>query len=196
MPRYDHMWRGDPAAFEGQFTSIPGDRIHPRPPGGQIPIWLAHRARSEQSLERIATTADGWLASWVTVRRLAWAVHEIEHRAEKLGRDPSDIEMAAVVRVFVDDDYERAVDITARNRADLYGMHTYDDQVSRTYHALGPPDQCAEKLRQYIDAGAQTVIILPECPYAAFDDQVDVITADVLPAAGLALTAVEPEASA
>lgn len=187
-----HMWRGDPGAFEGQFTSIPGDRIHPQPANGRIPIWLAHRARSERSLERIATTADGWLASWVTVRRLAWAVREIEQRAENVGRDPSEIEMAAVVRVYVDDDYERAVDITARNRADLYGRHTYDDQVSRTYHALGPPDQCAEKLREYVDAGAQTVIILPECSYAAFDDQVDVITSEVLPAAGLALRAVGP----
>ncbi|MDA3040937.1 MAG: LLM class flavin-dependent oxidoreductase, partial [Actinomycetota bacterium] len=182
-----HLWRGDPGAFTGRFTTIPGNRIHPGPVGDRIPIWLAQRARSERSLDRIAGIADGWLASWVTVRRLRWAVQGIAQRAEKLGRDPFDIEMAAVVRVYVDNDYERAVDLTARNRAELYGTRTYDDSVSRVYHALGTPAQCAEKLREYIDAGAQTLIILPECSCDAFDDQVDVITAEVLPAAGLAL---------
>lgn len=182
-----HLWGGGPDSFSGRYTTVPGDRIHPSPIKGHIPIWLAHRARSERSLERIAQISDGWLASWVTVRRLGWGVEQIAKRAERFDRDPSEIEITAVVRVYVDDDYQRAVEVTARNRADLYGIHSYDEDVSRAYHALGTAEQCAERIRAYVDAGAETVVILPECPFAEFDDQVDIITEDVLPAAGLRL---------
>jgi alkanesulfonate monooxygenase SsuD/methylene tetrahydromethanopterin reductase-like flavin-dependent oxidoreductase (luciferase family) len=189
-----YLWNGEKGSFYGSYTTIPGDRIHPSPINGNIPIWLAHRARSERSLDRIASISDGWLASWVTVRRLGWGVQQITERAERLGRDPSDIEIAAVVRVYVNDDYKRAVEVTARTRADLYGIHSYDEGVSRAYHALGTSEQCAEKLRAYVDAGVETVVILPECPFAQFDDQVDEITEDVLPAAGLCLTPLPEEA--
>ena len=189
-----YLWNDEPGSFSGRYTTVPGGQIHPSPANGRIPIWLAHRGRSERSLERIATISDGWLASWVTARRLGWGVEQITKRAERFGRDPSEIEVTAVVRVYVDDDYGRAVEVTARNRADLYGIHSYDENVSRAYHALGTADQCAEKLRSYVDAGAETVVILPECPFAEFDDQVDIITEEVLPAAGLCLAPIPKEA--
>ena len=176
-----HLWRGDEAPFEGRFVQFPGDSIHPLPPRGQVPIWLANRARTESALRRIVDMADGWLASWVTVRRFRWAMDYMRTYAAEQERDLSGKEMAAVVRVYVDDSVEKAVKVTAQFRADLYGLHAYDEDVPRKYHALGTPEQCAVRLCEYLEAGADTLIIQPDCPYEQLDEQIDVITRALVP---------------
>jgi alkanesulfonate monooxygenase SsuD/methylene tetrahydromethanopterin reductase-like flavin-dependent oxidoreductase (luciferase family) len=176
-----HVWREDEAPFEGRFVNLPGASIRPTPPNGSVPLWLANRGRTDSALRRIVDRGDGWLASWVTVRRFRRSLDYMRTYAAERGQDLSDKRMASVVRVFVDDSVERAVQNTARFRADLYGLHTYDEGVSRAYHALGTPEQCAERIVEYVEAGANPIILQPDCPPDLFDDQLETITRELVP---------------
>ena len=175
-----HAWSGVPASFQGAFTEFPGGRIRPSPVEQRAPIWLAHRARTDSSVRRTVELGDGWLASWVTERRFGETVHRMEEHADRTGRDIDDLELAALVRFYLTDDVDAGIELTARFRERTYG-HSPDPAFSRQFLALGDAANCLERLQAYVAAGADTLILQPECALAEIDEQIDRFVADVLP---------------
>ncbi|MGE3621213.1 MAG: LLM class flavin-dependent oxidoreductase [Acidimicrobiia bacterium] len=181
-----HLWSGDEAPFVGRFGTYPGGQVKPLPPGGKVPVWLAHRARQQSSIRRTVEVADGWLASWVNERRLTGALESMAQHAEEVGRDLAEIEVAVLVRFFLAEDSDDAADVTARFREATYGLHSYDPTVAQRYHALGGPEAVRARLRAYLAAGAQSLILQPECPLAQVDEQLQRLRDEVLVPMGFA----------
>lgn len=87
------LWH-DPAPepFEGEWVSFPEVKLNPRPaqPGGPkilLGTWGPTAAK------RVAEWADGWLAMLVSPDELGAEMDKLRKECERLGRDPSAIEV-------------------------------------------------------------------------------------------------------
>jgi alkanesulfonate monooxygenase SsuD/methylene tetrahydromethanopterin reductase-like flavin-dependent oxidoreductase (luciferase family) len=173
------IWRGEPFSLAGRFQTLEEITQRPSPPAGPVPLWLAHRARSEASLTRTALHADGWMPSWVSPRRLKKAKARILSVAAQAGRDISHFEICQVVRMYLHGDEAKAADRVARFRAEAWG-HPYEPELVRHLQAVGPPEVCRKRLAQLIAAGADRITIQAECPWPEFEDQIRLIRAEIL----------------
>jgi len=53
-------------------------------------------------------------------------------------------------------------------------------QLLSKYTLAGTPDDCADRLRQYVDAGATTVILAPACPSDYAETNLDLMGREVV----------------
>lgn len=143
---------------EGNFYGT-AETLEPRPDREGIPIWLGSWG-SDAGLRRVARMGDGWLASGynTTPSELKTARLNLHNELRKRGRDPESVPCAlATMWTYVTD--------TGNERTEQ--LMKLAQMVNRPPAALGsqvligPPEECAEKLRAYADAGVDTVFIWP-----------------------------------
>jgi alkanesulfonate monooxygenase SsuD/methylene tetrahydromethanopterin reductase-like flavin-dependent oxidoreductase (luciferase family) len=173
------LWTGQPATLKGRFQALDETVQLPRPAQPSIPLWLAHRARSQASIRRTALTADGWLPSWVSPRRLQRAKAEILDVARANGRDVSRFQVGHVIRIRLGPSAEAAADQVARFRVTAWG-HPYEPDLVRHLQAVGPGEECRERIAQFIAAGADRIFLQAECPWPEFDEQMRMIRGEIL----------------
>jgi F420-dependent oxidoreductase-like protein len=118
----------------------------------RIPIYVA--AIGPRNTALAAEIADGWLPTFVSPEHFAGEFrHSLEHGAKRSGRDLSDLDIAPMVQVRIDDDLERARDFM-RPFAALYvgGMGSREKNF---YNALvtryGFGDAAREVQDLYLD---------------------------------------------
>lgn len=173
------LWTGQPVTLKGRFQTLEETVQLPRPVQPTIPLWLAHRARSEASLRRTALVGDGWLPSWVSPRRLKRALEEIRTIAAREGRDLSGFEVGHVVRIYFAPSVDAAAEQVARFRVKAWG-HPYEPDAVRHLQAVGPPAECRTRIAEFIAAGADRIFLQAECPWPEFDGQMRMIRAEIL----------------
>lgn len=154
------LWSGNLVNFNGRHYQV--DNLQQLPASPQIPIWLAHRARSQASISRTAEIGNGWLASWVSPQRFARSRDEIYSQARLFGRNPETITLACLVRVRLDKTAKIAYEKMAAARVTHYG-HSFDPDLVSHLQIGGPPEVCISRINELIAAGAQKVIIQLEC---------------------------------
>jgi alkanesulfonate monooxygenase SsuD/methylene tetrahydromethanopterin reductase-like flavin-dependent oxidoreductase (luciferase family) len=152
---------GEPVTFEGEFFSLRDARIAPAP---SPPIPLVVGGRSEGAVRRAGRLGDGWLGIWVSPKRFATVVAQISDEAAAAGRDASLFEHAINVWCGFGATREAARAPLASAMQAFYQMPF--DPFER-YSPYGTPEQVAEFLHPYIDAGCSTVNVIP----CAADDQ-------------------------
>jgi F420-dependent oxidoreductase-like protein len=136
------MFTQERPSFEGRYYRIEQALNVPRPvqPGG--PRILIGGGGEQRTLKIAAKHADmtHWFPLGLDVLRHKTEV--LERHCAEIGRDPSTIErtMAAPVLVVADD---------AERRAAL----EFIPEERRPFVNVGPPEQMAEALRPYLDAG-------------------------------------------
>jgi alkanesulfonate monooxygenase SsuD/methylene tetrahydromethanopterin reductase-like flavin-dependent oxidoreductase (luciferase family) len=113
--------------------------------------------RSEQALARAARYGDGWLASWCSPRRFAEAVAEIIEHCRRAGR-AAPKRHGLQIWVGIDDD--RAV---ARERlaTGMQAFYRIPFERFEKYSPYGTPQQIAESLAAFRDAGCQLFNLMP-----------------------------------
>jgi alkanesulfonate monooxygenase SsuD/methylene tetrahydromethanopterin reductase-like flavin-dependent oxidoreductase (luciferase family) len=67
----------------------------------------------------------------------------------------------------------------------MYG-HAFEPTLMEHLIPVGTPEQCAQKLRSFVDAGATTLTISLALPESEWEEQFKVIAKEVLPRAGIA----------
>jgi probable F420-dependent oxidoreductase len=163
------LWREAPASFSGSFSQFEGVTIEPRPaqPGGP-PILVG--GRSDAALRRAGRLGDGWLPYLVSAERLARGLEEVRRHAQEAGRDPAAVGGAVVAFACVDTDGERAREETRRHLSVRYGQRFEPYHVERLCVA-GTADECAARVRAYVDAGATHVVFNPAVATGQLVDQ-------------------------
>jgi probable F420-dependent oxidoreductase len=153
------LWRDAPASFDGRFTKFSGVSIDPKPvqkPGP--PIWIG--GRSDAALRRAARQGDGWISYVVQPSRFKESVDKIHAAAG--GRDLAAFIPAHLTFITVGKDYESAkatwVRLLTRRYAQDFGP------LAEKYGVIGRPEQCAEQLHRFVEAG---------CRYFVMDSIVD-----------------------
>ena len=146
---------GTPVTFDGEFFSLHDALIVPAP-SPRIPLIVG--GRSQAAVSRAARLGDGWLGIWVSPRRFATVRDHITQEATESGRDTSGLEHALNVWCGFASTREAAREPLA---AQMQAFYQTSFEPFERYSPYGTPEQVAEFLNPYIDAGCSTFNVIP-----------------------------------
>jgi alkanesulfonate monooxygenase SsuD/methylene tetrahydromethanopterin reductase-like flavin-dependent oxidoreductase (luciferase family) len=152
---------GEPVSFEGEFFSFQDALIVPAP-APRIPLIVG--GRSEAAVLRAGRLGDGWLGIWVSPRRFASVVEQISEEASATGRDPQSFDHAINVWCGFGATREAAREPLATGMQTFYQMPF---EPFERYSPYGTPEEVAEFLRPYVEAGCSAFNVVP----CASDDE-------------------------
>jgi alkanesulfonate monooxygenase SsuD/methylene tetrahydromethanopterin reductase-like flavin-dependent oxidoreductase (luciferase family) len=134
------LWSETPFTFEGTHYAVRAAELEPKPER-PIPIWLG--TYGDRALALTGRLADGWIPSlrYAPPEIVPERMRRIRRAAEEAGRDPDALEFAYNVGIRVDE------------HAD-----------PRWFVVGGPPEQCAERLRGFVDLGFTALNLWPAGP--------------------------------
>jgi probable F420-dependent oxidoreductase len=146
-------WTEERFSYDGQVYQLDDVWMEPKParPGGP-PIWLA--GRSDAAIARAARLGDGYMPYMYTADRCAESFAQVRAKADELGTPlRPDFTWSAFVYVSMNDNAERARELGIRDLSWRYGKD-FTPWIDK-YCVHGTPDDCAAKLREFVDAGVQ-----------------------------------------
>ena len=145
---------GDCVTFTGKHFQVEEARILP-PPCPAIPIVVG--GRSDAALTRAGRFGDGWLGIWCSAGRFASAIAAVEETAATHGRSPR-WQHGLVVWCGVAGTAPAARALLGPRMEALYHMPF---EPFERYSPTGPPEQVADFLRPYLEAGATQLDLIP-----------------------------------
>jgi alkanesulfonate monooxygenase SsuD/methylene tetrahydromethanopterin reductase-like flavin-dependent oxidoreductase (luciferase family) len=146
------LLRGDTVDAQGAFFELHDVVIRPTP-SPPVPIMIG--GRSDAALRRVAAHGDGWLALWVSPRRFAEAVRQIDELAAHIGRTAPCTHGINIWTGF-GPDTSQARRYLGAVMTDWYGLPF--EQFER-WSPLGPPRAAADLVHAYIEAGASRITL-------------------------------------
>jgi alkanesulfonate monooxygenase SsuD/methylene tetrahydromethanopterin reductase-like flavin-dependent oxidoreductase (luciferase family) len=162
--------------FEGRFyNSAAVLQPPPNRPEGP-PIWIGSWG-SDAGLRRVARLGDGWLASAynTTPEQMSAGRDKLLAQLTAAGRDASSFSIAlATMWTYVTSDAAQA----RRKLDDVAKMLNREPSAVAQQVLIGPPEECAAKLRAFAQIGVQIVFIWP---IADPIPQLDVFMREVAP---------------
>jgi probable F420-dependent oxidoreductase len=171
------LWTEDDVSFDGRFTRLSGVTLNPKPAQKPYPpIWVS--GRSEAAMRRCARFGDGWLPYMYTPEKLAQSQTTIAGFSEHFEREKP-VQPGLFIFVAVHEDREQGIAM-ASDRLSVQYNQDFSKLVGK-YALAGNPDDCIARLREYVDAGADTIILSSACPngYAAENERL--LATEVLP---------------
>ncbi|MEM9621960.1 MAG: LLM class flavin-dependent oxidoreductase [Pseudomonadota bacterium] len=171
------LFNQDEVQFSGQFNQLDGVTLAPKPVQRPLPVWVS--GRSDAALRRCARYATGWLPYMYTPEQLHSSVTNIQRYAEEYGRT-TPIEPGQFIFFTVHEDREQAIQMAVDRLSKQYNQDF--SKLVHKYALAGDPDDCVARLKEYVGAGARTVILNSACPadYTARNEQL--LAETVLPA--------------
>ncbi|MCW5736194.1 MAG: LLM class flavin-dependent oxidoreductase [Enhydrobacter sp.] len=173
------LWTGQPATHDGRFFRFEGVTMQPPPrQAGGPPIWCG--GRTDAALRRIGRTTDGWMSYVITPEMFREGLEKIAAAAAAAGRViDRGFGTAHLLFTRIDDTYDKALDAATVTLSQRYGMDFR--KAAQRYCALGTPQQVAETIMRFHDAGARHVILDFVGPYEERDRQIERFAAEALP---------------
>jgi alkanesulfonate monooxygenase SsuD/methylene tetrahydromethanopterin reductase-like flavin-dependent oxidoreductase (luciferase family) len=146
---------GTPLSFDGEFFTLDNALIVP-PPSPPIPLIVG--GRSDAAINRAARLGDGWLGIWVSPRRYAAVRDQIACEAAAVGRDASRFEHALNVWCGFAPTRDTAREYLATQ---MQGFYQMPFEPFERYSPYGTPEDVAEFLYPYIEAGCSAINVIP-----------------------------------
>jgi probable F420-dependent oxidoreductase len=171
------LFAGEEVRLAGRFARLDGMRLDPLPvqrPGP--PVWIG--GRRPASLRRAARFADVWLPYMVDPERFAAGLAEVRAQATALGRPAPAGALFCWSNVGADGPAARRdalATLSATYRQDF-------TPLADRYVPAGTPESVAARLREFAEAGVETVLFAPACPDDRLDAAVEMFAREVAPA--------------
>jgi alkanesulfonate monooxygenase SsuD/methylene tetrahydromethanopterin reductase-like flavin-dependent oxidoreductase (luciferase family) len=171
------LWSGGPVSYSGRFYSLsdvelrsvqmPGREASAMQPGGPRIVACG---RKESAMRRAARLGQGWMPYLVSPNAYKQTVEVIQAEADAVGRDLVGFEWMMYLYCSVRRDGDRARADVAKFLGSAYGdkPQAMLDKIAPS----GTPEQVAERMQDYVDAGVRHFIIAP----AAQEDTLEVVT--------------------
>ncbi len=178
IPLLKQLWTGRPVRSEGRFYAFPEVRL--LPPAlqeGGPPIWCG--GRSTAALRRIGRMGDGWVSYVVTPERYRQGLEKIAKAGAEAGRTWDRFGTGHLLFFRIDDDRDRAFEAAADHLGQRYAMDFREP--TRKYAAYGRPEELAERIVAFRDAGLRHVILDPVGPPEDRDEQTARFAQEVRP---------------
>ena len=156
-----HLLRRDASPFIGQFYAEVSTPLEPFPaqePG--VPIWIGSWG-SQAGLRRVARLGDGWLASayHVTPESFADALARLHRSLHQVGKEPASFPHAlGSLFYYVTEERRLAEELLVEVLSPALNRPA---ELLRERLPIGPPAQCAEKLRKLQVAGVRKMFLWP-----------------------------------
>ena len=157
---------GEPVSFAGKHFNLEAARILPRhtQPGG-VPILLAShwRAQQDAQINRAARLGDGLISISDSPEEYSQLVQKVRGIHSELGRDPANFEATFYMTVNLNSDEGQAGKEATEWLTRYYGAEIWGTR----WGPFGGPERLKERMSEYVEAGAQTLIVR----FAGFDPQ-------------------------
>ncbi len=148
------LWSEDHVSFQGKFFRVENLSLGPKPVQSHLPIWMGGSA--EAVLKRAARLADGYICGSSAIQEFPALWEKISGLASAVGRNPEEIEKAALTFIAIDENKARAVEACAAYLTRYYGQVRMDIEK---HLIVGAPQACAERIASYFRKGLDTLII-------------------------------------
>ncbi len=149
---------GKPATHDCEFFCFEEALIKPAP---NPPVPVVIGGRSNAAVRRAGRHGDGYLGVWCSPRRYGEVLAQVSEEAERAGRGEVAWQHGLQVWVGVDDDRNSARDRLAAEMKRVYRISF--DHFER-YSPYGSPDEIAEFLAPYAEAGCGSFNVMVVSP--------------------------------
>lgn len=171
------LWQEDEVVFDGRFTTLGGVTLAPKPiQQPNPPIWIS--GRSEAAMRRCARFGTGWLPYMYTPEQLRSSLQTITTMSADYHR-AAPVDPGLFIFFVVHEDRDVAIDMATKRLSRQYNQDF--SKLVHKYAIAGNPDDCAARLKEYIDAGATTIILNSATTAAYTDDNEALMAQSVLP---------------
>lgn len=174
------LWRGERVNFSGRHFELDGAMINPLPvQQPHPPVWVS--GRRDAAMRRAARFGEGWVPYFFDPPRYRDSVEKIHSFANEEGRTLDGFQWAFFPYISIYPTEQQAAEISARK---LGGQYLYGGEfinIVRRYCLLGTAEQCAERLQEYIDAGARHIVFSITCPPEDRERHLEDIATKLLP---------------
>ena len=187
------LWTEDEVNFEGEVYHLEHVTALPKPIQSPPPIWIATNPKRglvnnhirERALERVGRLGDGYMTDAATAEEFGWRWGRVKTYAAAAGRDPSVLGSCIHLMVNINRSRDAAFEEAARFLHAYYG-EDFDRPYLEVWVAYGPPQEVAERVRAYVEAGCTVPILRfaswrQEEQFDAFISEVAPCLVDVLP---------------
>lgn len=160
------LWTEDKVTYKGEFYEFENVTIGPKPIQKHLPIWLVSNVNlftknpelQDRPLRRTARIADGWQTAATAPAQVKENWDKILKYAVEYGRNPKDLECCLQLTVNINNDAEAAFR-ESKKFLDAYYETDWPREVLENWGAWGSVEQCADKLMQWVDAGADYITL-------------------------------------
>ncbi len=174
----NRLCREDNLHYEGRFNTLSGVTLGPKPvQQPHPPIWIS--GRSEAAMRRCARFGTGWLPYMYTPEKLAGSIERIESYSASWER-PVPVKPGLFIFFAVHEDRDTGIRM-AVERLSLQYNQDFSALVGK-YALAGNPDDVVARLREYIDAGARTIMLNSACPSDYVAENERLLAKAVMPA--------------
>ncbi len=176
------LWAGERLTFDGHFNHYEDLVIAPRPVQDPCPIWIAANPAPgrywERSLRRVATVADGFQTCHLAPGVLRLMADDVQRFRTEAGRKEP-FPVMAYHNVNIGPDVQGCL-AESKRFLDAYYGPTFTEPMVAAWTAAGPPERCADQLRDLVDQGATAITL--RCTSFDQDGQFERLCREVLPA--------------
>jgi len=168
------LWSEEGVTHHGRFFQVENLTIGPRPiQTPHPPIWMGGSA--DVALKRAARLADGYICGSSAIPNFSAVWDKICGFASAAGRNPQEIEKAALTFLAIDENKSKAIDACADYLKRYYGKVRMD--IEKNF-LVGPPEACAERIASIFQKGLDTLVLGMAIPDPK---QLDLLGEKVLP---------------
>jgi probable F420-dependent oxidoreductase len=169
------LWSGEKVTHHGSYFDLDGVELRPVAPaadaasGHTIRPPLIVSGRKEAAMRRAARLGDGYMPYFVSPEAYARSVETIRASAREAGRDLAGFEWLLYAYCSIRRDGDRA-----RRDVTSFLGRAYGDKPDAMLQRIAPagtPEQVAERLQAYVDAGARHIVVAP----ASHEDTLEVV---------------------
>jgi probable F420-dependent oxidoreductase len=172
------LWSEDDVFFEGRFTLLPGVTLSPKPvQQPHPPVWIS--GRSDAAKRRCALYGNGWLPYMYTPEHLASSLQTIDGFAKEAGRSEPVIP-GLFIFFAVHEDRDQGTKMAIDRLSVQYNQDF--SKLAGRYAVSGNPQDCIDRLKEYVQSGARTIILNSACPSDYTTENERLMANEVLPA--------------
>ena len=167
------LWTEPGVTFAGRFFRLDNASMEPKPvQKPHPPIWFG--GSHPNALRRAVRLGDGFIGAGSTSSSaFAEQARLVRTYLEQAGRDPSTFPISKRVYIGVDPNKDRA----GKKLEDWFTFN-YGRSQHEQVAVWGPAEECAARLREIADAGAELIVLTTLFDFA---EQLERIAADVAP---------------
>jgi len=154
-------------SYAGRHFTIEDVAISPRPLQRSLPIWVG--GTSEPALRRAARYGDGWIAAFTSERKFTRLAEQTRGFLLEAGRSPEGFTWGVFLFSNMGPDAAQAKAAGAEYISRVYRLP--GEEIMSRFGIAGPVEAGADRVRTFIEAGADYVVLGPVCGYREWPRQ-------------------------
>lgn len=162
------IFQSEDAQFHGKYYQFSNINSFPKPLQSPFPIYIG--GNSPEGHRRVAQYGQGWLPAVLSPAEVRAGIDSIAKHCEAIGRDPSNIDIAPQLTVSIGQTHEEAIRRYENSQVYKHLMSLKNSTLKNQQEGslverglLGTPDEIAEQVQRYVDAGVTTFSALLFC---------------------------------